>query len=149
MQVDEREAFLLVADRGSLTVAAQELGLTQPGLSRQMQKLENYPLIALSAILAMLPCSPGFLIGLPTGILTLLMLRGPETQAAFTGEPIAQSWGFSSHHQPLPTTTFPGWERPVAKLSPQVGDWPVAEVCRSRPARPGRQLDSELFRDRK
>ena len=53
--------------------------------AQKMQKLENYPLIVLSGILAMVPCSPGFLVGLPTGILTLLMLRGPETAAAFEG----------------------------------------------------------------
>jgi DNA-binding transcriptional LysR family regulator len=37
----ELEAFLRVAARGSFTAAARELGLTQPGLSRQMQKLER------------------------------------------------------------------------------------------------------------
>ena len=31
----------MIAERGSLTLAARELGITQPGLSRQMQKLER------------------------------------------------------------------------------------------------------------
>jgi hypothetical protein len=41
MGTGELEAFLLVAERGSLTLAARELGLSQPGLSRQMHKLEQ------------------------------------------------------------------------------------------------------------
>lgn len=39
--LSELETFLRVAARGSFTAAARELGLTQPGLSRQMQKLER------------------------------------------------------------------------------------------------------------
>jgi DNA-binding transcriptional LysR family regulator len=35
------EAFLAVADLASVTAAASRLGLTQPGLSRQIQKLEQ------------------------------------------------------------------------------------------------------------
>ena len=41
MDVEQLESFLRVAERGSLTLAAPELGITQPGLSRQMQKLER------------------------------------------------------------------------------------------------------------
>jgi DNA-binding transcriptional LysR family regulator len=41
VEISALEAFLLVAERGSLTLAARELGLTQPGLSRQMQRLER------------------------------------------------------------------------------------------------------------
>ena len=40
-ELSDLEAFLRVAARGSFTAAARELGLTQPGLSRQMQKLER------------------------------------------------------------------------------------------------------------
>lgn len=39
--MSDLEAFLRVAAHGSFTAAARELGLTQPGLSRQMQKLER------------------------------------------------------------------------------------------------------------
>ncbi len=49
MDVDQLESFVRVAERGSLTLAARELGITQPGLSRQMQKLERLagvPLLA-------------------------------------------------------------------------------------------------------
>lgn len=35
------ESFLAVADCGNLTAAARRLGLTQPGLSRQIQRLER------------------------------------------------------------------------------------------------------------
>jgi DNA-binding transcriptional LysR family regulator len=38
---DELRTFLAVAERGSLTAAARELKLTQPGLSRQIQRLER------------------------------------------------------------------------------------------------------------
>jgi DNA-binding transcriptional LysR family regulator len=41
VDISQLESFLMVAERGSLTLAAQELRLTQPGLSRQMQKLER------------------------------------------------------------------------------------------------------------
>jgi DNA-binding transcriptional LysR family regulator len=34
-------SFLVVAERGSFTMAARELGLTQPGVSRQVRKLER------------------------------------------------------------------------------------------------------------
>ncbi|MBI3973460.1 MAG: LysR family transcriptional regulator [Chloroflexi bacterium] len=37
----ELDGFLIVAQRGSITLAAQELGLTQSGLSRQLQRLER------------------------------------------------------------------------------------------------------------
>ncbi|MDE3074272.1 MAG: LysR family transcriptional regulator [Chloroflexota bacterium] len=35
------ETFLLVAERGNFTAAAQERGLTQPGITRQIQRLER------------------------------------------------------------------------------------------------------------
>lgn len=38
---DELRTFLTVAEKGSLTAAARELKLTQPGLSRQIQRLER------------------------------------------------------------------------------------------------------------
>jgi DNA-binding transcriptional LysR family regulator len=41
VDVGALEAFLLVAERGSFSLAARELGLTQPGVSRQVQKLER------------------------------------------------------------------------------------------------------------
>jgi DNA-binding transcriptional LysR family regulator len=41
MQLRALEAFLTVAEMASVTAAAARLGLTQPGLSRQIQKLEE------------------------------------------------------------------------------------------------------------
>ncbi|HEY3115293.1 MAG TPA: LysR family transcriptional regulator [Chloroflexota bacterium] len=41
MDVADLESFILVAERGSLTVAARDLGISQPGLTRQIQKLER------------------------------------------------------------------------------------------------------------
>jgi len=40
-EIPPLESFLAVADCGNLTAAARRLGLTQPGLSRQMQRLER------------------------------------------------------------------------------------------------------------
>ncbi len=41
MEIQRLESFLAVAECGNFTAAAHRLGLTQPGLSRQMQKLER------------------------------------------------------------------------------------------------------------
>lgn len=41
MEIDLLVAFLRVIERGSLTLAARDLGVTQSGLSRQIQKLEQ------------------------------------------------------------------------------------------------------------
>ncbi|HZU06757.1 MAG TPA: LysR family transcriptional regulator [Chloroflexota bacterium] len=41
MELAVLRSFVQVAERGSLTLAAQDLGLTQPGLTRQIQKLER------------------------------------------------------------------------------------------------------------
>ena len=40
MTSEQLEAFLAVAERGTFTLAARQLGLTQPTLSRQLQALE-------------------------------------------------------------------------------------------------------------
>jgi hypothetical protein len=70
------------------------IALTVPGLlqgimvilgARQIEKLENHEFGKFSCFLAMLPCSPAFLIGLPLGIWTLVVLRNPEVRAAFAG----------------------------------------------------------------
>ena len=49
----------------------------------KMQRLELYGLAITGSILAMLPCHPGFLIGLPIGIWSLVVLMRPEVKAAF------------------------------------------------------------------
>jgi len=58
--------------------------------ARQIENLRSYPMGVLGSIMAMLPCySPAFLLGLPMGIWTLLVLRRPEVSAAFAGQPVA------------------------------------------------------------
>jgi hypothetical protein len=53
-----------------------------------MEDLQSYQLGLLSGFLAMLPCSPAFLLGLPMGIWTLLVLQNWEVRAAFGGSQI-------------------------------------------------------------
>jgi hypothetical protein len=48
-----------------------------------MRRLSGYPLVAMSAILAMIPWSPGWLIGLVFGIWTCNILGRPEVVEAF------------------------------------------------------------------
>jgi serine/threonine protein kinase len=54
--------------------------------ARHIQKMKSYQWGVLSCYLAMIPCSPGFLLGLPMGIWTLTVLQRPEVRSAFLGE---------------------------------------------------------------
>ncbi len=49
----------------------------------KMRRLELYPLVVITTVTAMLPCSPGCLIGLPCGIWALVVLSRAEIRAAF------------------------------------------------------------------
>ena len=51
----------------------------------QMMRLRSYPHAVAAAILAMLPWSPGWLLGLPFGIWALVVLRRPDVKMAFFG----------------------------------------------------------------
>jgi type II secretory pathway pseudopilin PulG len=51
----------------------------------QMWQLRSYALARTAAVLAMLPCSVGWLIGLPMGIWALVVLLDPQVRAAFEG----------------------------------------------------------------
>ena len=51
--------------------------------AQKMRRLESYSLAVTACILAMLPCHPGFLVGLPIGLWTLLVLLRPEVKEAF------------------------------------------------------------------
>jgi serine/threonine protein kinase len=53
------------------------------GLS--LLRLRHYPLVATASIVAMVPWSPAFLIGLPFGIWTCVLLGKPEVAAVFWG----------------------------------------------------------------
>lgn len=48
-----------------------------------MLRCRSYTFAHVGAILALLPCSPGFLIGLPCGIWALVVLRNDDVKAAF------------------------------------------------------------------
>jgi hypothetical protein len=49
----------------------------------RMRQLQSRWLAILGAILAMLPCSPVMLLGLPVGIWSLIVMADPSVQAAF------------------------------------------------------------------
>ena len=53
----------------------------------KMRKLELYGLAITASILAMLPCTLGFILGLPAGIWALMVLRQPDVKAAFRLKP--------------------------------------------------------------
>jgi hypothetical protein len=70
--------------------------------SRRMARLQSYPLAATSSILAMIPFSPGWLIGLPFGIWACVALGRPYVVQAFVGDPP------QTPKQPLPPPKPPG-----------------------------------------
>ena len=49
----------------------------------RMKGLQNHALAKAAAVLALLPCSPCCVIGLPVGIWALIVLAEPDVQAAF------------------------------------------------------------------
>lgn len=49
----------------------------------RMRRLQLYGLAVTASILAMLPCHPGFIIGLPIGLWSLVVLSRPDVKAAF------------------------------------------------------------------
>jgi tRNA A-37 threonylcarbamoyl transferase component Bud32 len=71
------ELFLLMPALGLPSGLGLILGAVR------MMRCQSYHLALGSAIWAMIPWSPGWLIGLPCGILALVALRKPSIQAAF------------------------------------------------------------------
>ena len=76
----------------------------------KMRKLELYGLAITASILAMLPCTLGFIIGLPAGIWALMVLRQPDVKAAFRLKPEhrkpaidAEPKGFKQHASEIKT----------------------------------------------
>jgi hypothetical protein len=59
------------------------LGGTFLAFARMMWNLRGYEFCVITSILAMLPISFHFLVGLPVGIWALRVLRRPEIKAAF------------------------------------------------------------------
>jgi hypothetical protein len=72
---------------GALYVFAITLGLAAAGVvvtgAVQMLRMRAYPFAVIAAVLALLPWSPGWLLGLPFGIWALAVLRRREVKAAF------------------------------------------------------------------
>jgi hypothetical protein len=74
--------------------------------AKRMLKLESYMWALLTAILALLPWSPGWVLGLPCGIWALVVLSKPEVMAAFLGE--HGNAGFVQPSRPEPSSPSPG-----------------------------------------
>ena len=51
--------------------------------AHKMLRLESHGLAVFACLAAMLPCHPGWLIGLPIGIWGLMVLNRPEVKAGF------------------------------------------------------------------
>ena len=77
-----REIFLFVPFGLMLLISIPLAILIAMGAYR-MRRLELYGLAMFASIAAMLPCHPGFLIGLPIGLWSLMVLLRPEVKAAF------------------------------------------------------------------
>jgi hypothetical protein len=48
-----------------------------------MRKLRSYGLVLVAAVLAVVPCTFAWIIGLPMGIWALVVLMDPEVKAGF------------------------------------------------------------------
>jgi hypothetical protein len=76
----EEVLFLLPVLFGLLAVGFLVAGAVQ------MMRLRSYPLAVAAAMLAILPWSPAWILGLPFGIWGLAVLRRPGVRAAFIGK---------------------------------------------------------------
>ena len=66
-----------------LAALSVTIGVIVSAGALKMRNAKNYRFCRLSAIVAMLPLSFGFVLGLPFGIWALLVLRRPDVKAAF------------------------------------------------------------------
>jgi hypothetical protein len=80
---------LVVMSFGAVTILA----------ARKMRRLESPELVLIGSILALVPLSPGWALGMPMGIWALLVLRKREVQAAFAAPKPA----------PVASFTWPRW----------------------------------------
>jgi hypothetical protein len=81
-KVDGNDLFWFIMIATLMTVVSGIL--TTAGV--QMERLRGYPLAAAAAIIAMIPWSPGWLIGLPVGIWACNVLGEPVVTDAFLGD---------------------------------------------------------------
>jgi serine/threonine protein kinase len=77
------EVGLIVAP--CIVLIAAVAGLLMTGAA-MMMRLRSFPMAAMAAILAMVPWSPGWLIGLPFGIWTCIVLGRPEVVEGFLSD---------------------------------------------------------------
>jgi tRNA A-37 threonylcarbamoyl transferase component Bud32 len=77
--------FLLIGTLGGGAVVALVSGVLLKG-GVTMSRLRDFPWAATAAILAMIPWSPGWLVGLPCGIWACVVLGRPTVGAAFRGD---------------------------------------------------------------
>jgi hypothetical protein len=75
--------WLLVLTLGSLLAATAAV---QVGGAVTMLRLRGYPWAGAAAILATIPWSPSWLLGLPFGIWAIIVLGKPEVAEAFLGD---------------------------------------------------------------
>ena len=72
----------------------------------RMMKLQSHQLVMIAVALALLPWSPGWILGFPFGIWALIVLRRPEVVSAFLREPANPF--LSAEVSGMPPTRQPG-----------------------------------------
>src|SRR6266849_332203 len=94
------ESFSFLAFPGAAGALVVAIG------ALRMMRLQSHQLVMIAVALALLPWSPGWILGFPFGIWALIVLRRPDVVAAFLGEPANPF--LSAEVSGMPPTRRPG-----------------------------------------
>ncbi len=104
-----------------------------------MRRFQTFGLAVMAAIVALIPCHAGFVIGLPVGIWALMILAKPEVKRAFRGpRHAAQRHGAaaSSELVPIYSAEHEGrsWQDEARYWTDKYAEWPAAPAKTAAPA---------------